>query len=535
MNQYELYHHGIKGMKWGVRKKRRNNIKREVQRIVKERENTSIRTLTKDGVKIDIFHEPTPALAKFLAKYSRGVRNNLKNSRNMTISIKGKRVGDLQLYKESKNSINVVWIGIDPKNRGKGYAQAVMNSVAEHARKSGFKKLTLEVPGISPDARHIYEKIGFKMTGEKIGEDDDVWGGLSCMEMDLTNELYHHGVKGMKWGIRKKYKTHPRKKSNKREEEPQQHRKGLTDKQKKYIKIGVGIAATALVAYGSYRLYKSGKLDGLISKGKSFVNKSNKTASNPSIKTGSDSKLMGGMNGFKTKKLKSSITDDLRATNPLFRTGQAAFTNNCGNCSINYEMRRRGFDTEALGNPNKMRVEHVGQFFKGLKDESFNKVDIDSSVKDVGAKFSKSILDKYPEGARGMVGIHHNYGGFDGGHFFNWEVKNGKVLFTDAQNGVRDASDYFKYYNRATNKPIESIRLDDLEPNMDEMKSIIKNVGEKVTTTFDSSRIKGAGFVMHKLRKIRRDYYGIERKRSLSHSKGKRQTQCIQSVNGGRK
>lgn len=135
MNQYELYHHGIKGMKWGIRKKRRNDIKREEQRIVKERENTSIRTLTKDGVKIDIFHEPTPALAKFLAKHSRGVRNNLKNSRNMTISIKGKRVGDLQLYKESKNSMNVVWIGIDPKNRGKGYAQAVMNSVVEHAKK----------------------------------------------------------------------------------------------------------------------------------------------------------------------------------------------------------------------------------------------------------------------------------------------------------------------------------------------------------------------------------------------------------------
>ena len=43
--------------------------------------------------------------------------------------------------------------------------------------------------------------------------------------------------------------------------------------------------------YGSYSLYKSGKLDGLIGKGKSFVNKSNKTASNPSMKTGIDSKL----------------------------------------------------------------------------------------------------------------------------------------------------------------------------------------------------------------------------------------------------
>ncbi|WP_431021408.1 DUF7211 domain-containing protein [Enterococcus cecorum] len=31
-------------------------------------------------------------------------------------------------------------------------------------------------------------------------------------------ELYHHGVRGMKWGIRKKYKPHPIKKSHKRVE-----------------------------------------------------------------------------------------------------------------------------------------------------------------------------------------------------------------------------------------------------------------------------------------------------------------------------
>ena len=45
--------------------------------------------------------------------------------------------------------------------------------------------MTLEVPGNSPDARHIYEKIGF-VAGEQISDEDDIWGGLTKMRLDLT-------------------------------------------------------------------------------------------------------------------------------------------------------------------------------------------------------------------------------------------------------------------------------------------------------------------------------------------------------------
>lgn len=47
-----------------------------------------------------------------------------------------------------------------------------------------MKYITLEVPTISPNARHIYEKIGFKATGT-LGSEDDVWGGLTKMRLDL--------------------------------------------------------------------------------------------------------------------------------------------------------------------------------------------------------------------------------------------------------------------------------------------------------------------------------------------------------------
>lgn len=40
------------------------------------------------------------------------------------------------------------------------------------------------VPGISPDARHIYEKQGFEVVGQ-ISDEDDVWGGLTAMKKNL--------------------------------------------------------------------------------------------------------------------------------------------------------------------------------------------------------------------------------------------------------------------------------------------------------------------------------------------------------------
>lgn len=118
-------------------------------------------------------------------------------------------------------------------------------------------------------------------------------------KLDSKNELYHHGIKGQKWGSkngppyplgasdhssaerkeghegwskearRELNNQNGNKSSNKSKKES-----GLTDKQKKYMKIGAAVAVTALATYGGYKLYESGKLDGLISKGKEALDKS---------------------------------------------------------------------------------------------------------------------------------------------------------------------------------------------------------------------------------------------------------------------
>lgn len=107
------------------------------------------------------------------------------NTKNFEIKIGNKRIGDLELYQETPDSVNVVWLGVDSKRRGNGYATATLMAAAHECKERGYKTMTLEVPGDSPDARHIYEKLGF-VAGKQVSDDDDVWGGLTSMKMDLT-------------------------------------------------------------------------------------------------------------------------------------------------------------------------------------------------------------------------------------------------------------------------------------------------------------------------------------------------------------
>lgn len=83
-----------------------------------------------------------------------------------------------------------------------------------------------------------------------------------------NNELYHHGVKGMKWGVRR-YRnkdgslTAAGKKRYSEEEskanDSNNKKKGLSDRQKTAVKIGAAAAGTLLAAYGAYKVGKLAK------------------------------------------------------------------------------------------------------------------------------------------------------------------------------------------------------------------------------------------------------------------------------------
>lgn len=110
------------------------------------------------------------------------------------------------------------------------------------------------------------------------------------------DEIYHHGVLGQKWGVRryqnvdgtltdagkKRYGSSEGFKSSgsikksgrsKKSSNSSDQKKGLSDNQKKAFKIGATATVTALAAIGTAYLVKSGKASATIDAGKKITEK----------------------------------------------------------------------------------------------------------------------------------------------------------------------------------------------------------------------------------------------------------------------
>ena len=209
----ELYHHGIKGQKWGVRKgppypldaedhttaekragwkksldKPTGSVTKKTKKTKKHKQEEPLKVLSKPNEPSELHQDPVSPVAKFFAKFSPTMRDNLKNCRDYTVKNKeGQAVGEFSTQlMENGDKMYFNWMGVRRKYGGKGYAQSAMRLAIEDARKQGCKYITLEVPTESPNARHIYEKLGFKeISNGLITDEDDIWGGLTEMRLDL--------------------------------------------------------------------------------------------------------------------------------------------------------------------------------------------------------------------------------------------------------------------------------------------------------------------------------------------------------------
>lgn len=170
--------------------------------------------------------------------------------------------------------------------------------------------------------------------------------------------------------------------------------------------------------------------------------------------------------GLHLKTKETSIEDDAKKVNPSYNDFYDNSKHNCVLCSVAYDMRRRGYDVLAQKASVGYTNDEISKMYKGLE---YNRIKNDAPLIDKkrlksSAKILERQLEKYGTGARGFLDVYWPGGG---GHSMCFEnTPNGPVII-DAQNG-KVYKDLSKAYNYGTT--IDFARIDNIMPIISEVK-----------------------------------------------------------------
>ncbi len=239
-----------------------------------------------------------------------------------------------------------------------------------------------------------------------------------------SSELYHYGVKGMKWGVRRTPEQLGHKRTHKRlEGKPLKYTSPTKENVKGWAKwLGKSIVASVVPGAGMAFNAKS---------------ISNQVKMWDSKDYGKGTEKLSELKR-KPEGVESSILEDVRKAN---KTGKKGYVKNCFNCVCALEMRRRGYDVEALPRSIGATEADYQKMFSGVKlhSSSISRKDGQSRKSWVMENYDYLCknLEENPEGSRGFIGF--SYEGTTSGHTISWEIENGQAVFYDPQSGKRGA------------------------------------------------------------------------------------------------
>lgn len=269
--------------------------------------------------------------------------------------------------------------------------------------------------------------------------------------------LQHHGILGQKWGQRngppyplgasdhssRERKAGWRKSLGKSgSDDNAKKRRGLSDNQKRALKVGAAVGATALIAIGGAYLYKTGALDDLVKTGKASVDLIIGSG-------GSDASTIDSKTGLpiRTKELTLDQIDNPNTVNPDHRR------DNCKEATLVWaELQLHDPPLDIAAGAREMEVgksnEFVEKHFTG--DSGSHVLSISPVVgngPETEARVKRQLLKKSKDGDVGSINVEINplklgrtnalpkdkNGEPITGHTFGWRNRNGTIEFIDTQ------------------------------------------------------------------------------------------------------
>lgn len=169
---------------------------------------------------------------------------------------------------------------------------------------------------------------------------------------------------------------------------------------------------------------------------------------------------------IKSEQTPMSITDALKGANPNFAYN-TPYSVNCQRCVQTYELRRRGYDVEALPKPNVKKdvIEWGNECFV---DSNGNKPDF---VFHQSEKSIRNTLTNAPDGSRHIIYVQWKNNKYS--HVFIAEKENGIVRFVDPQSNESDVEHYFSLGKR---NGFATLRVDDkgITTDVSKLKATVK-------------------------------------------------------------
>lgn len=284
------------------------------------------------------------------------------------------------------------------------------------------------------------------------------------------HELTHYGIKGQKWGVRRFQNPD----GSLTTEGKERYRK--SSNLESVGEQNSAAMAAFLVAHVVLPLAVAGIAAGAMKISENKADKRRDKAEERVKNAPRDKKTK-----MPLKEKESTAKEDLKNVNPGEHVNRPDTQNNCGYCTITYDLRRRGYDVIAP-------LTAIGTGGQSTYDKYYNNVkchDLTKSVphSDILKKYDNPVLlsqDRYfrtfqkeliaktktellkqPEGSRGFIGV--SWASSFGGHSMAYEIRNGKVIILDSQHGAEWSLDSLSDRIRG----VTYARLDNATPKYD--------------------------------------------------------------------